>query len=100
MKRCAEKMDFERAAKLRDLTGSLSKTIAKTRRFTRGYPGPVRSEGEDLADLVEQLELDRTPTVIECFDALACFGNLRGGLLGLFRRGKALFTELQEILDS
>ena len=81
-------MDFERAAKLRDLSGSLSKTIAKTRRFTRGYPSAVQSEGEDLADLVERLELDRTPDVIECFDVSHVSGTFVVASMVRFVRGK------------
>lgn len=88
MKKCAERMDFERAAKLRDLSGSLSKTIAKTRRFTRGYPSAVQSEGEDLADLVERLELDRTPDVIECFDVSHVSGTFVVASMVRFVRGK------------
>ena len=87
-----ERKDFV-AGQVKRPSGSSSKTIAKTRRFTR-VSDVVQSEGEDLADLVERLEpivLD----VTECFDA-SHVSNLRGGLHGQVRSGSRS-TELQEI---
>ena len=58
MVKCAEIMDFERAAKLRDLTNALAKTIRKTKRFTRHWPkddqleeNSVKALGDVLAHL-------------------------------------------------
>ena len=47
----SEAMDFERAAKLRDLSDALSKTIRKTRRFTRNWPKDDKLEDESLEAL-------------------------------------------------
>ena len=88
MNKRAENMDFERAAELRDLTSSLSKTIAKTRRFTRGFPNLVESEGEDLAELGRHLAMDETPETIECFDISHVSGTFVVASMVKFVRGK------------
>lgn len=64
----AEALDFERAAKLRDLTDALSKTIRKTRRFTRHWTKDEQLEDESVKALGEALSLEEAPTTIECFD--------------------------------
>jgi excinuclease ABC subunit C len=65
----AEKLDFERAALLRDVLDNLRKTLNPTRRFSRGrgIPGTVKPT-EDLRELGEELGLPGPPTVMECFD--------------------------------
>jgi excinuclease ABC subunit C len=88
MNRRAEKMDFERAAELRDLSDALSKTIAKTRRFTRDLPNAAEGEGEDLASLVEHLALDRVPVLIECFDVSHVSGTFVVASMVRFVHGK------------
>jgi excinuclease ABC subunit C len=69
MTAAAEAMDFEKAAKLRDVLFNLEKTLSPTRQFTRGrgVPTTVRPE-EDLAELGEALGLAGPPRVMECFD--------------------------------
>ncbi len=64
----SEAMDFERAAKLRDLSDALSKTIRKTRRFTRNWPKDDKLEDGSLEALANVLELKSKPQTIECFD--------------------------------
>ena len=68
MQKRAEAMDFERAAELRDLADSLSKTIKKNRRFTRAWPKDESGEWVALERLGESLDLTRPPNTIECFD--------------------------------
>jgi excinuclease ABC subunit C len=68
MQKRAEAMDFERAAELRDLADSLSKTIKKNRKFTRAWPKDDSGDWGALEKLGESLDLVRPPHTIECFD--------------------------------
>jgi excinuclease ABC subunit C len=67
MHRAAEKLDFERAADIRNLLADLKKTTRPTRRFKRHIPTTVLPE-EDIIRLQEVLALPRRPRHIECFD--------------------------------
>jgi excinuclease ABC subunit C len=69
MAKAAERLDFEKAALLRDVVDNLRKTLNPTRQFTRGRGVPTTVKPtEDLADLGEALGLDGPPRVMECFD--------------------------------
>jgi excinuclease ABC subunit C len=69
MAKAAERLDFEKAALLRDVVGNLRKTLNPTRQFTRGRGVPTTLKpSEDLADLGEALGLPGPPRVMECFD--------------------------------
>ncbi len=71
MVKAAEKLDFERAAQLRDMVDDLTKTLRPTRSFTRGRGVPRSRNIDAMADvreLADELRLDRPPTVMECFD--------------------------------
>jgi excinuclease ABC subunit C len=69
MEAAAERLDFERAAALRDILQNLEKTLSPTRQFTRGRGVPTTVKpSEDLADLGETLQLQGPPRVMECFD--------------------------------
>jgi excinuclease ABC subunit C len=68
MHKAAEKMDFEKAAELRNMIGDLRSTTRPTRRFTRGT---LRSAIDPMADvqaLADALRLPDVPRVMECFD--------------------------------
>jgi excinuclease ABC subunit C len=68
MKAAAEKLDFEKAAQLRNLLDDLKRTTKPMTRFTRkALPGAI-NPGEDLVALGDALQLDRTPRIMECFD--------------------------------
>lgn len=68
MHAAAEKLDFERAAELRNMLEDLRKTTAPTRKFTRlSLPGTIRPE-EDMAGLQAALGLPTMPRHMECFD--------------------------------
>ncbi len=68
MKAAAERMDFEKAAQLRNLLGDLKTTTKPVVRFTRkSLPTTVTPES-DLLALRDALQLDRVPRVMECFD--------------------------------
>ncbi|MEM1083171.1 MAG: excinuclease ABC subunit UvrC [Verrucomicrobiota bacterium] len=69
MEKESGRMNFEKAAQLRDVIGNLKKTINPTRQFTRGRGVPTTVKPvEDLADLGEALGLEGPPQVMECFD--------------------------------
>jgi len=65
----AEKLQFEKAAKLRDIYQNLEKVLSPTRQFSRGkgVPSMVKPV-EDLEELGEFLGLPEPPLVMECFD--------------------------------
>jgi excinuclease ABC subunit C len=68
MEKAAERLDFEKAASLRDLLKDLRETSKPMRRFTRkSLPSGIRPE-EDLAELRDALQLSRIPATMECFD--------------------------------
>ncbi|MBB5352553.1 excinuclease ABC subunit C [Haloferula luteola] len=69
MGKAAERLDFEKAALLRDVLDNLKKTLNPTRQFTRGRGVPTTVKPlEDLAELGEELGLEGPPRVMECFD--------------------------------
>lgn len=72
MERAAHKLDFERAADLRDMLDQLRKTISPARQFRRGRGAPRTGEAidpmADVRELREILMLGREPLVMECFD--------------------------------
>ena len=88
MQKRAEAMDFERAAELRDLADSLSKTIKKNRRFTRAWPKDESGEWVALERLGESLDLTRPPNTIECFDISHVSGTFVVASMVRFVTGK------------
>ncbi|MCE9520127.1 MAG: excinuclease ABC subunit UvrC [Verrucomicrobia bacterium] len=71
MQKVAARLDFERAAELRDMIEDFKTTLKPTRSFERGASMRVASTinpEADLAELQEVLKLDRPPRVMECFD--------------------------------
>jgi excinuclease ABC subunit C len=71
MRKAAERLDFERAAEMRDMIEDFKKTLKPTRTFERGARAKVVSTLDPMADvseLQEYLRLDRPPLVMECFD--------------------------------
>jgi excinuclease ABC subunit C len=68
MHKAAGKMDFEKAAELRDMVGDLRDTTKPMRRFTRSsLPSSIDPMG-DVQELADALRLPRTPRLMECFD--------------------------------
>ncbi len=67
MKAAAERMDFEKAAEIRNLLDDLRRTTAPTKRFARQFVTTVRPT-EDMTALQEALGLPGPPQIIECFD--------------------------------
>jgi excinuclease ABC subunit C len=68
MHKAAEKMDFEKAAELRDMINDLCDTTKPTRRFTRGSLPSTIDPMADMRELADALRLPRPPRVMECFD--------------------------------
>jgi excinuclease ABC subunit C len=68
MRKAAEKMDFEKAAELRNMVADLRSTTRPTRRFTRGSLPSAIDPTADVQALADALHLPNVPRVMECFD--------------------------------
>src|SRR5437773_3340558 len=68
MHKAAEKMDFEKAAELRNMVDDLRSTTRPTRRFTRGSLPSAIDPMADVQALADALRLPDAPRVMECFD--------------------------------
>jgi len=68
MRIAAEKLDFERAAELRNMLEDLRRTTRPTRRFTRGSLPTTIDPQADVRALADGLQLPKLPRVMECFD--------------------------------
>ncbi len=86
MRKAAEKMDFEKAAELRNMVEDLRSTTKPTRRFTRGSLPSTIDPMAEVQALADAMQLPRTPRVMECFDvsnistthvvaSMVCFRN-------------------------
>jgi len=72
MEKAAARLDFEKAAQLRDVLDNLRKTVSPTRQFSRGRGlprDPSKSDPMiDVRELGEALGLGGPPELMECFD--------------------------------
>ncbi|MGI8821658.1 MAG: excinuclease ABC subunit UvrC [Chthoniobacterales bacterium] len=68
MRKAAEKLDFEKAAELRNMLEDLRRTTKPMRRFTRHSLPSAIHPGQDVKSLQDALQLTREPAVMECFD--------------------------------
>ena len=68
MKSAAEKLDFERAAQIRNMLEDLRRTTKPARRFTRGSLPTTIDPAADLQALADALLLSGPPRIMECFD--------------------------------
>lgn len=68
MKAAAERMDFEKAAQLRNLLDDLKATTKTVVRFTRKSLPTTVDPASDLSALRDTLGLSTVPRVMECFD--------------------------------
>src|SRR5436189_50588 len=86
MRKAAGKMDFEKAAELRNMVEDLRSTTKPTRRFTRGSLPSAIDPMADVQSLGDALQLPQPPNVMECFDisnistthivaSMVCFRN-------------------------
>ncbi|CAN5317238.1 hypothetical protein BH20VER2_BH20VER2_00780 [soil metagenome] len=86
MRKAAEKLDFEKAAELRNMLEDVRRTTKPMRRFTRHSLPSTIDPVKDVEALREALQLHRAPAVMECFDisnistthvvaSMVCFRN-------------------------
>ena len=70
MEKAAAKLQFERAAKLRNVYQNLEKVLNPTRQFrsTNSSIASTVNPEEDLIELGTYLNLEQPPKVMECFD--------------------------------
>ena len=68
MRKAAEKMEFEKAAELRNMIDDVRQTTRQMRRFTRGTLPSTINPLADVQALGDALQLTRLPRVMECFD--------------------------------
>jgi len=68
MQKSADKMEFEKAAELRNMIDDVRETTRQTRRFTRGTLPSAVDPSADVQSLGDALQLPRLPRVMECFD--------------------------------
>src|SRR5690242_15767916 len=68
MRKAAGKMDFEKAAELRNMVSDLRNTTRPMRRFVRGSLPSTIDPMADVKALSDALQLPRLPAVMECFD--------------------------------
>jgi excinuclease ABC subunit C len=68
MQKAATKLDFEKAAELRNMLEDLRRTTKPMRRFTRhSLPSTIDPQA-DVQELADALQLPHLPRVMECFD--------------------------------
>jgi excinuclease ABC subunit C len=105
MKTAAEKLDFEKAAELRNLFDDLRRTTKPVKRFARQFVPNLNPE-EDTAALQEALGLSGPPKIMECFDisnistthkvaSMVCFKNGKPDKTG-YRRYRIRSVEGQD----
>ena len=86
MHKAAEKLDFEKAAELRNMLDDLRRTTKPMRRFTRHSLPSAIDPMSDVQALADALQLSRLPSIMECFDisnistthvvaSMVCFRN-------------------------
>src|SRR5690349_20347102 len=86
MHKAAVKMDFEKAAELRNMIQDVRNTTRPMRRFTRGSLPSTIAPMADVQSLADALQLTEVPRVMECFDisnistthvvaSMVCFRN-------------------------
>jgi excinuclease ABC subunit C len=68
MHKAAKKMDFEKAAELRNMIDDLRSTTRPMRRFTRGSLPSALDPMADVRALADTLQLPSVPRIMECFD--------------------------------
>lgn len=90
MQAAAGRLDFEKAAQIRDMLQDLERTTEKTRKFQRvPYSLPVALDpARDLNELSAALDLKKTPARIEGFDISNISGTFAVASMVSFLNGK------------
>jgi excinuclease ABC subunit C len=87
MEDAAARLDFERAAELRNLLDDLKRTTRPTKRFARQFVTTVQPT-EDMLALQAALELPEPLNIIECFDISNISTTHKVASMVCFRGGK------------
>lgn len=87
MQTAAEKLNFEKAAELRDVIAALEGTLKRARRFERDRT-MLRVDSEALAALQTELKLAAPPAHMECFDISHISGTFVVASMVHFTDGK------------
>ena len=96
MTEAAERLDFEQAAKLRDMMEHIKIILEPTRRFinqTIARRSNLESNDAGMDALQQALELAERPDYMECFDMSNISGTLAVGSMVLFRDGHPCTSE-------
>jgi len=97
MQAAAEALDFEKAARLRDLIAALAATLERSRRFERNAPkilaaanaeGAASQNTTALDALARALALPAPPVHMECFDISHISGTLVVASMVHFTQGR------------
>jgi excinuclease ABC subunit C len=88
MDAAAGRLEFEKAAGLRDVVFALERTLEKTRHFERTDPTALSAGEPALASLQEALALPGLPEVIECFDISHISGTFVVASMVRFAKGR------------
>jgi excinuclease ABC subunit C len=90
MQQAAAKLDFEKAAQIRDLIADLKDTTKRTSKFAR-LPARLPAAADpdrDLSELATVLDLPAPPEIIEGFDISNISGTFAVASMVRFRRGR------------
>lgn len=87
MQTAAEKLNFEKAAELRDVISALEGTLKRARRFERDRT-MLRVDSEALVALQTELKLAAPPAHMECFDISHISGTFVVASMVHFTDGK------------
>src|SRR3712207_5086961 len=87
MRKAAEKLDFEKAAELRNMLEDLKRTTKPMLRFTRHSLPSAIDPASDVENLRAALQLPTTPVVMECFDISNISTTLVVASMVCFRNG-------------
>ncbi len=95
MQECAARLDFEEAARWRDILEHLKAVLEPTRRFINQTISRRTSldNHEGMQSLQQTLGLPTLPRYLECFDMSNLSGSLAVGSMVCFRNGRPATSE-------
>jgi len=88
MRAAADKRDYERAARLRDIVRAVENTTRKNAVFLRGNPLPAPDQKDAIRELQAALQMGEPPRTMECFDISHVSGTFVVASLVHFRDGR------------
>ncbi|MFZ5805683.1 MAG: excinuclease ABC subunit UvrC [Verrucomicrobiota bacterium] len=88
MGKASEKMNFEKAAQLRDMMESIQRTTKQEKKFWKDFPTAIVPE-KDLEELRDALKLPAIPEIIECFDISNISDTHKVASMVCFKNGRA-----------